>query len=432
MKQGEGDAGHEDDDRREDHAGQAQAHAEALSLLERREQRGLVEPGIHARRAAARRLRRPPRPRRPRSPCSAMKSASAPSRRARVRVAGRSSAARWASSASASSSIPLGGGTLLTATTGVPRSPSERSAALRSRRALQRHLAEVGLGHDQHVGDLHDPGLDELQRVAGAGLDDDGDGVGRLRHLGLGLADADGLDHHDVEGGRQRLRGGAGGGGEAAEPLPGGGRADEQPAVARVGVDPRAVAEQRAAGALGGGVDGEHGDGAVTRAPRARRARSAASTCRRPGGPVTPTTWAGASPPSRWGDTSASSAAISSRLAGERFSTRLSAAGAAVRSRSRSRAPSSAPVTARGLTIRAAASPHGGACRSRSRRAGAGPAGGERGAARRVLPSEPRSSRRAPRWYRTRPLGERDAARGDAASRAADRHGGGPSVQPSR
>ena len=47
-----------------------------------------------------------------------------------------------------------------------------------------------------------------------------------------------------------------------------------------------------------------------------------------PGGPVTPTMCAGASPPSAAGETAASSAAISGRAAGERFSTRFSAAGA--------------------------------------------------------------------------------------------------------
>ena len=102
------------------------------------------------------------------------------------------------------------------------------------------------------------------------GLDDDRDGVGRLGHLRLGLADADRLDHDDVEGGRERVRGGARGGREAAEPPARRHRADEQPAVGRVGVDPRAVAEQRAARALGGRVDGEHGDGPPARAPGPR------------------------------------------------------------------------------------------------------------------------------------------------------------------
>ena len=40
-----------------------------------------------------------------------------------------------------------------------------------------------------------------------------------LGDVGLGLADADGLDHDDVERGGQRLRRRAGRGGEAAEPL---------------------------------------------------------------------------------------------------------------------------------------------------------------------------------------------------------------------
>ena len=98
----------------------------------------------------------------------------------------------------------------------------------------QRDLAEVRLGHHQHVRDLHDPGLEELQGVAGARLDHDRGRVGRFGDLRLGLPDADGLDHDDVEGGGQRLGGRAGGGGEPAEPLAGRGRADEQPAVGRV------------------------------------------------------------------------------------------------------------------------------------------------------------------------------------------------------
>ena len=63
------------------------------------------------------------------------------------------------------------------------------------------------------------PALRNCSDVARAGLDDDRDGVRRLGDLGLGLADADRLDHDDVEGGGERLGGGARGGGEAAEPL---------------------------------------------------------------------------------------------------------------------------------------------------------------------------------------------------------------------
>ena len=51
----------------------------------------------------------------------------------------------------------------------------------------------------------------------------DGDGVGDLGDLGLGLPDADGLDDDDVERGGERLRGGARRGREAAEPPAGGG-----------------------------------------------------------------------------------------------------------------------------------------------------------------------------------------------------------------
>jgi len=37
-----------------------------------------------------------------------------------------------------------------------------------------------------------------LQLVAGAGEREEQEGVGHLRHEGLGLADADGLDQQDV------------------------------------------------------------------------------------------------------------------------------------------------------------------------------------------------------------------------------------------
>ena len=128
--------------------------------------------------------------------------------------------------------------------------------------------AEVGLRHDEDVGDLHDPRLQELQDVAAAGLHHDGDGIGHLGDLGLGLPDADGLDDDDVERRGQRVRGGARGGRQAAEPPAGRHRADEDATVARVDHDPRAVTEQRAARALGGGIDGEDGHGALVRPPR--------------------------------------------------------------------------------------------------------------------------------------------------------------------
>ena len=46
-----------------------------------------------------------------------------------------------------------------------------------------------------------------------------------------------------------------------------------------------------------------------------------------PGGPVMPTMWAGASPPSAAGETSARSASVCARASGARLSIRLSAAG---------------------------------------------------------------------------------------------------------
>ena len=116
---------------------------------------------------------------------------------------------------------------LLDAGHGMDRADREDRGAVAERAQRQAQVAyragggpaEVGLAHDEHVGHLHDPRLEELQDVAGAGLDDDGHAVGGLGDLGLGLADPDGLDDDDVEGGRERVRGRAGRRGEAADPL---------------------------------------------------------------------------------------------------------------------------------------------------------------------------------------------------------------------
>ena len=129
------------------------------------------------------------------------------------------------------------------------------------------NAAEVGLGDDEHVGHLHDPRLQELEHVAGGGLDDDRDRVGDVGHLGLRLADADGLDHDHVECGGERFGRRARGGGKAAEAGARGGRADEHVAVVRVDLDPGPVAEQRAAGAPRARIDRQHGDRPVMRAP---------------------------------------------------------------------------------------------------------------------------------------------------------------------
>ena len=163
--------------------------------------------------------------------------------------------------------MPCGGASDETATTGVSRSPTERSARAQVAARAQRDLAEVRLGDHEHVGDLHDPALEELQRVAGCGLHHDRDGVRDLRHVGLALADADRLDDDDVERGGERRGGLARRGREPSEPPRGGGRADEDGVVGGIERDPRAVAEQRAAAAPRGRVDREHGDAEVRRAP---------------------------------------------------------------------------------------------------------------------------------------------------------------------
>jgi hypothetical protein len=107
---------------------------------------------------------------------------------------------------------------------------------------------EIGLGQDQHVGDLHDPGLEELEHVPGRGLYDDRHRVGHVGDLDLGLTHAHVLDHDHVKRRGQRGGGAARRRGQTAEPVAGGGRADEHLAVARVDVDPRPVAEETPAG----------------------------------------------------------------------------------------------------------------------------------------------------------------------------------------
>ena len=178
-------------------------------------------------------------------------------RRLRTRRSARSSPARCASSASTSSSMPARRRHRGHRDHRGARSPAS-AAPPQVGPGARRHLAEIGLGDHQHVGDLHDPGLEELQDVAGSGLDDDGHGVGDVGDLGLRLADADGLDDHDVKGAGERGGGGAGGGRQAAEAVAGRGGADEDGVVGGVALDPRAVAEQRAARAPRAGVHGQH------------------------------------------------------------------------------------------------------------------------------------------------------------------------------
>ena len=151
------------------------------------------------------------------------------------------------------------------------------------------------------------------------GLHDHHRGVGHVGHLGLGLADADGLDDHHVEGDGERRGGGAGGRRQTAQPVAGGGRADEH-ASGRRG-RPRSGRGRRAATPPERREVGSTASTATERSagsPCGDQAARAARTCRRPGGPVTPTTWPGASPPRAAGESSPSSAAVCSRAASVR------------------------------------------------------------------------------------------------------------------
>ena len=225
--------------------------------------------------------------------------------------------------ASASASMPEVGRSEETASTGAA-APSVPSAARRSSSARRAGAPRSALVTTSTSGTSMIPAFRNCSASPRAGLHDDRDRVRRLGDVGLGLPDADGLDHDDVERGGQRLRRRAGRGREPAEPLAGGHRADEHVAVGGVVLDPRPVAEQRAAGALRRRVDGEHGDAAAARRATRAAAPRAASTCPRPGGPVTPTMCPAPSPAAE------TSAAACSRAV--RVSSRFSAAGAAERS----------------------------------------------------------------------------------------------------
>ncbi len=144
----------------------------------------------------------------------------------------------------------------------------------------------VGLVDHEDVGDLHDPGLQRLHIVSGAGYHDDDRDVGGADDLDLVLPDADGLDEHDVEAGRieherhvvSRPR-------QAAEMPARGHAADEDALVARMLLHAHAVAEQRAAREGAGRIDGDDADAAATRAPLPREAirEGTLAGARRPG-----------------------------------------------------------------------------------------------------------------------------------------------------
>ena len=84
------------------------------------------------------------------------------------------------------------------------RHPSGRPAAESSQHLLEvpsgvGRAGPVGLVDHEQVGDLHQPGLVGLHRVAPARVDHHDGGVGLAGDLDLDLADPDRLDEHQVE-----------------------------------------------------------------------------------------------------------------------------------------------------------------------------------------------------------------------------------------
>ena len=120
---------------------------------------------------------------------------------------------------------------------------------------------EVGLVDHEDVGDLEDPGLDDLDGVSARRRRDHDGGVRGLHDLQLRLADTDGLEQGSIAPGgidepdrlpsRRRQ----------ATQVPAGGHApDEDPGVERVTHHPDAIAEDRATGEGARGIDGDHPD----------------------------------------------------------------------------------------------------------------------------------------------------------------------------
>ena len=168
-----------------------------------------------------------------------------------------------------------------------------RPALVRAEREHLPHLVQHRLRHRvvqlvdrDHVGDLHDPGLQRLNRVARAGHQREHDGVGDREHADLALPRADGLEEDDILARRveheQRLQRRLGEtAGVAARPH----RADEDVGIEEVVGQADPVAEQRALRERARGIDRDHADGLARARGRAGSATRSDSTCRRRAGP---------------------------------------------------------------------------------------------------------------------------------------------------
>ena len=122
-------------------------------------------------------------------------------------------------------------------------------------------IAEVGLRDHQQIRHLHDPRLQELEDVPGRGLH---------HHGHVSQTSSTSVSDWPTPTVSTTTTSKAGASASAASRVAAarppsrparGGRADQHAVVARIVVDAGAVAEQRAAGALGRGIDGEDGDG---------------------------------------------------------------------------------------------------------------------------------------------------------------------------
>ena len=137
----------------------------------------------------------------------------------------------------------------------------ERQHRLHRRHRPVRSLA-IRLVHDEDVGDLHDPGLERLDLVAGARHQHDDRDVGGADDVHFVLAHADRFDEDDVlAGGVEDERGVGGRARQPAEVAARRHAADEDAGVGDVRLHADAVAEDRAAGVRAGRIDRDDADG---------------------------------------------------------------------------------------------------------------------------------------------------------------------------
>ena len=127
----------------------------------------------------------------------------------------------------------------------------------------------IRLVDHEDVGDFHDPGLERLHVVAGARHQSHDRDVGGADNVDLVLADADGLDNHDVlAAGVEHERGLARRPRQAAEVSARRHAADEHAAVAGMRLHSHPIAKNGAATVGAGGVDRDDADGLAGAAER--------------------------------------------------------------------------------------------------------------------------------------------------------------------